>query len=223
MRNSILLTVFFVSQYAANGQSLLRMSDPVTGQPYKLEKYKDVRGSAYLFDEWKWANVTDVAGVTYSPMQVKFDAYDNKFLFMSGDTAYDFVVSLEKVDLFPLTGDTATKMVFKKGFSGVEKLSPNKLVQVLAEGKITAIKHISKTQLDVVEYNSPAGAKMFNDVMTYYFIRDGKTVSQRPSPKLLQEILKDKWAAIDAYMKQNQLNAKSEDDCIKAIKYYNTL
>lgn len=176
-----------------------------------------------MFEEWKWAKVTDVTGLTYVPMMVKFDAYDNKFLFQSGDTSYDFVVSLEKVDLFPHTGDTATKMVFKKGISGVEKLSPDKFVQVLAEGKITAVKYISKTMLDIVEYNSPAGAKMFNDVMTYYFIRDGKAVSQRPSPKLLQEILKDKWATIDAYMKQNHLNAKNEDDCKMAIKYYNTL
>jgi hypothetical protein len=199
------------------------MADRITGRPYSVKVDETIRGSAFLFDEWKTANVTDKRGYTYVGMKLKFDACINKFFYLQRDTTYEFVSNMEEVELFPLTGDTVTKMVFKKGFTVDSKLTADKFVQVLSEGKITAVKYINKKQEEITEYNVPGKIKVFKDNMTYFFIKEGNAVSQKPGQKLLQEILKDKWATIDAYIKQNDLNAKNEDDCVKVIKYYNTL
>ena len=80
-----------------------------------------------------------------------------------------------------------------------------------------------KTIDETTEYNVPGKVKNFGSRMSYYFIKDGVTTSQKPNSKLLAELLKDKWATVDAYMKQNSMSAKNEDDCIKAISYYNAL
>ena len=221
MRIVSLLIIFFVLQHVANSQQNLH--DPISGRPYLLRVNEEVRGNLFLFEDSKPANVTIISGYVYSGIMVLFDIYNNHFFYTHNDTTYEFVTELSRVELFPLRGDTATKMVFKKGFSAGEKVLPDKFVQVLTEGKITSIKYISKVIDEITEYNVPGKVKVFNNSIIYYFINEGKAVSQRPGPKLLQEILKDKWATIDAYMKQNQLNTKSEDDCIKAIKYYNTL
>lgn len=199
------------------------MADVITGKPYILGVYNEIRGSAYLFEDWKPSYVTDKEGTTFLNVLIRFDAYANNFFYNHGGTGYEFITVIKEIELFPFRGDTITKMIFKRGFTADDKLSADKWVQVLAEGKITAIKYIRKLQQEISEYNVPGKIKVFSDNMTYFFIKDGITISQKPSPKLLQELLKDKWTLVDTYMKQNALNPKSEDDCVKAINYYNSL
>ena len=128
--SAIVLCIFL---HAANGQEA--MADLVTGKPYYIKVDETIRGSAFLFDDWKTANVTDKRGNTHLGMKLKFDAYSNKFFYLQRDTTYEFVSNMEEVELFPLTGDTATKMIFKKGFTADSKLTVDNFVQVLSEGK----------------------------------------------------------------------------------------
>ncbi len=221
MQKIILVFATFLLFLTVNGQVFL--SDPLSGKPYMTGIYNDVRGTAYLFEDWKPANVTDKKGTTFLDVMIRFDVYANKFFFNHGDTTYEFVTVIREVELFPFSGDKATKMVFKKGFSTDGKLSSDKYVQVLTEGKITAIKYIYKSLEEVTEYNIPGKIKSFADRMVYFFIKEGVVISQKPGPKLLEDLLKDKWPIIEPYIKQNSLSPKSEDDCIKIINYYNTL
>lgn len=103
------------------------------------------------------------------------------------------------------------------------KLTPQKYVQVLTEGKVTAIKYIYKALEEITEYNMPGAIKNFTSRMTYFFIKEGAVLIQKPNARLLEELLKDKWTVVDFYMKQNFLSPKNEDDCVKIINYYNTL
>lgn len=121
------------------------MADVVTGKPYTLGIYNETRGSAFLFDDWKPTHVIDKDGISFLNVPVRFDAYANKFLFNHRDTAYEFITIVKEFELFPIRGDTITKMVFKKGFTADDKLTADKWVQVLAEGKITVLKYIRKT------------------------------------------------------------------------------
>jgi len=212
------LTVLFFLLTRANGQTFV--SDKISGKPYFLITYDNIRGSAFLFEEWKPSNVLDVNGYEFLNVLVKFDAYANKFFYSHGDTTYEFVTKIEEVTLYPGPGDS---MIFKKGFSVPDKISADKFVQVLAEGKMTAIKYISKALQETIEYNVPGKVKVFTDKTAFYFISGNNAVSQRPNQKLLQDLLKDKWPPVEAFIKQNSLNLKKEDDCIRAIRYYNSL
>jgi hypothetical protein len=206
-----------------SAKSQVYLSDPFSGKPYLAKSYEDIRGSAFLFDDWKQSHVTDKSGTTFRNVMIKFDAYANKFFYNQGDTTYEFVTFINKVELFPLSDDTSTKMIFKNGFIVNDKLMPDKFVQVLTEGKITALKYIYKTQDEITEYNMPGKIKTFSNRMMYFFIKEGAIISQKPGAKLLEEMLSDKWSVIDSYIKQNSLNPKKEDDSIRIINYYNTL
>jgi hypothetical protein len=221
MRNILSVSIIFILSLAAKGQTYL--SDPFNGKPYMVKAYDDIRGSAFLFDDWKPGHATDKYGTTFLNVLLRFDTYANKFFYNHGDTAYEFVTVINEFELFPFSGDTTTKMVFKKGFTATDKLIPDKFVQVLTEGKITAVKYIYKTLEEATEYNMPGKIKSFANRMAYFFIKDGTAISQKPNSKLLEELLKDKWSVVEPYMKQNSLSPKSEDDCIKIINYYNTL
>ena len=52
--------------------------------------------------------------------------------------------------------------------------------------------------------------------MTYFFIKEGTVLIQKPNAKLREDFLKDKWTVVDLYMKQNSLSPKNEDDCVKS-------
>ena len=219
--NKIAATLILLCSLTVKAQVYL--SDPFSGKPYQTGVYNDINGSPYLFDDWKQSTVTDKNGSTFQHVMIRFDAYDNKFYYNHGDTAYSFITPVDEIKIFPFTGDTSTKMVFKKGFTVTDKLTADKFVQVLTEGKISVVKYIYKTLQETTEYNVPGKVKSFNDRMVYFFIMDGSVLSQKPSSKLLEVLLKDKWTVMDAYMKQNSLSAKNEEDCIKAISYYNSL
>jgi hypothetical protein len=221
MRNILSVSIIFILSLAAKGQVYL--SDPFNGKPYMVKAYDDIRGSAFLFDDWKPGHATDKYGTTFLNVVLRFDAYANKFFYNHGDTAYEFVTVINEFELFPFSGDTTTKMVFRNGFTATDKLTPDKFVQVLTEGKITAVKYLYKSLDEITEYNMPGKIKSFANRMTYFFIKDGTAISQKPSSKLLEELLKDKWPVVEPYMKQNSLSPKSEDDCVKIINYYNSL
>lgn len=176
-----------------------------------------------MFEDWKPSSVTDNKRSTFEHVMIKFDAFANEFFYNHWDTTYSFVTIISEVKLFPFSEDTATKMIFKKGFMVSDKLTPDKYVQVLTEGKVTAIKYIYKTLEEITEYNMPGTVKNFTDRMTYFFIKEGTVLIQKPNARLLEELLKDKWTVVDSYMKQNSLSPKNEDDCVKIINYYNTL
>lgn len=214
--------VIILMCFTAQGQTFA--NDPLTGRPYMLRTYDDIKGSANLYEEWKPSNVTDKYGTTFLNVMVRFDAYINKFFYNHGDTAYEFVTDIREVELFPLIpGDTTTGIVFKKGFSIGDKIMPNMFVQVLAEGKVIAVKHLFKTLEETTEYNVPGKIKSFAARSVYYFKKDGVVISQKPGSKPLEELLKDKWPAVESYMKENSLSAKNEADFVKAIRYYNSL
>jgi hypothetical protein len=205
----------------ANGQTFL--SDQISGKPYMLTTYNDIRGTAFLFDEWKTSDVIDINGTGFFDVNVKFDVYANKFLYLHGDTTYEFVTRIDEVRMFERSGNIDAALIFKKGFSVTGKLSPDKFVQVLAEGKITVVKHINKALQELTEYGVPGKIKVFVDKTAYFFITENNSMSQRPNQKLLRELVKEKWPDVEAYLKENSLNLKEEGDCIRVIKYYNSL
>lgn len=221
MRKIILTALIFILVFS--GKSQVYLSDPFSGKPYLAKSYEDIRGSAFLFDDWKTAHVTDKHGTTFLNVMIRFDAYANKFFYNHGDTTYEFVTVIKEVELFPSDGDTVTKMIFRNGFTVNDKLTPDKFVQVLTEGKITALKYIYKNQDEITEYNVPGKIKKFADRATYFFIKVNTVFSQKPGIKLLEEMLQDKWPLIESYIRQNSLNPKKEDDSVRIINYYNTL
>lgn len=220
MNKILFISITFILSLSSKGQVL---SDPLTGKAYQASSYNEIKGSAYLFEDWKPSSVTDNLGTVFPDIMIRFDAFANEFLYNHGDTTYSFVTIISEVKLFPFSGDTATKMIFKKGFTVSDKLTPDKYVQVLTEGKITAIKYIYKTLEEITEYNMPGTIKNFASRMTYFFIKEGTVLIQKPNARLLEELLKDKWLVVDSYMKQYSLSPKNEDDCVKIINYYNTL
>lgn len=200
------------------------LTDPINGKPYTIKQYDDIQGSAWLFEDWKTAHVTDKFGTTHLNVQIRFDLYANKLFYNYNNTVYEFVTTINEVEIFLLVpGDTTNRMIVRRGYTINEEVGPLKFVQVLAEGRVTFLKYLYKSLDETTEYNVPGKIKTFTTRSTYYYLKDGKSQSQKPGLKVLEELTSDKWPQVAAYLKQNSLSAKNEKDFAQLITYYNSL
>lgn len=219
------LSIFFAGliQVSLSAAQQTFISDKATGRPYMVQQYSDIQGSPFLSDEWKKASVTDVSGTTFIGVLVKFDAYGNKFLFNHNEQAYEFVTDIIEVEINPQQIDSSDRVIFKKGFAIDNKVSPDKYVQVLASGKVNFVKYAYKAIEERSEYNVPGKIRTFTLRSAWYFSVNGLWQNEKPGNKFFESLMKDKWESVEAFIKENSLNAKKEEDATRIIRYYNSL
>lgn len=111
MKKVIFTTCIFLLAIIASGQVYL--TDPFSGKQYLAKPYTEINGSPFLFEDWKIGQVTDKAGVLFSNVMLRFDIYSNQFFYNYNDIEYEFISDLNKVELFPVNGDTISKLVFR--------------------------------------------------------------------------------------------------------------
>ena len=75
-------SIIFILSLSVKGQVYL--SDPLSGKPYFAKAYDDVRGSVFLFEDWKPSHVTDKHGTTFPDVMIRFDVYANNFFIAMG-------------------------------------------------------------------------------------------------------------------------------------------
>lgn len=198
-------------------------SDVISGRPYMVQSYTDIKGSPFLYDEWINSNVTTSKAFTYLGVMIRFDIHMNKFFYTQSGSTYEFADDVKEVELFPVMGDSATKRVFKKGFAINNKVTPGTYAEVMVEGRVIVLKHIYINVSETTEYGVPGKVKNFTVNTAWYYSKGQDWISQKPGAKVLEELAGDKWKEIQQFIKTNTLNLKKENDFIKYVAYLNSL
>ena len=184
---------------------------------------EEIQGSQFLKDDWMKAALYGDRGIKFESAKVKFDSYNNKFVFDRHDTTYELSSMIYTLYLYPNEDDTAKKIVFKKGYAINNRINANKFLQVIAEGKLSLLKYYSKDLEEYTEYGNATKFKRFKDMEQYYVLQNGQYSPISISPKNLENQMQSKWTEVQAYMKKNNLSAKNEKDWATLISYYNSL
>lgn len=182
----------------------------------------EVQGSQFLKDKWLKAKVVNDLGYTFKDVSVKFDAYNNKFVFNKNDTMFELTPTATTVYVSEGNNESNTS-VFKKGFAINAKINRNKFVQVLAEGKAGLVKYYLKDIEEYNEYGNATKLQRYKDQELYYFSENNQFTAVNLNKKSLETSLQSKWLQVDAFLKQNNLSGKDEKSWIAAIGYYNSL
>jgi len=218
----ILLSFFVLTCFSASAQPQT-YRDRLTGLVHIINPNLDIEGTPFLNDDWVPATIKTTLDKYFYGISVKFNIYQNKFLYISNDTIYEFATDIASFELQTDKSDTTKKVLYKKGFSYPNRLNSTDYVQVLVEGKISFIKQFTKTIQEYQEYSKPTTLKKFVDNTAYYFVANGVTSTNKPSKKVLEDLTKDKWEQVNTYLKSNNLNPKNEKDFAALLKYYNSL
>ena len=180
----------------------------------------NVEGSVYINEEFSPAKISDTDKI-YS---IKYNAYHDEMIIEKGGTLFTLQKTLGfKVDFTQLKKTYKIYNLENKG-----KINP-RFFCVLVEGNKIALLAKEKIRLyDERKSNSgyskhvPPTLKRIND--KYYIGFSNSSTAELPIKK--KEFLKlfsSKSNEINAYIKQNKLGIKKQNDLITIFKYYNKL
>ncbi len=186
-------------------------------------QHTEVQGTQFLKDSWANAKVVTELGYVFNNVSLKFDAFNNKFVFNRHDTAFELTPDAATIYVSEGSADPAKTAVFKKGFAINGKINRNKYVQVLAEGKTGLLKYVAKDIEEYNEYGNASKLQRYKDMEQYYILDNNQFTSVNLNRKNLETALQPKWAQVDAFLKQNGLSGKDEKSWVAAVNYYNTL
>jgi hypothetical protein len=209
------------AQDASNGQLAdRRLIDRVSGNPLYVYQYEDVKGSAFLFDNWTPGTVILQNHVTFENVPLKFDVKSNEFIFNRNDSSFQLGPDAIEIKLYPNGGDS---LVFKNGFEINAAVHTSKYLQELVTGKLTFLKFLKKNIEEYSIYGDATKYKRFVELYDYFIYKDGKADPVRINKKELQRLFPDKWDIISRYLSQNNFSGKDEKSFVAAIRYYNSL
>lgn len=207
-----------VSGPSSTGASTV-ISDPLNNRPY-YGNNSNVEGNLFFTNKWSPGSIKTTKGIHYTNMMLKYDVFNTDVVFLINDSSFSFS---EEIREFVLnTGGKNGSVARFVNSSSVNSSLPRKYVLVLVEGAMSFYLHQKKSIITASSYNM-ADRKILEDQNTYYVVYNGVSKSVNLNKKNLEEFMGAKWQAVNVYMEQNNLSAKSESGWAAAISYFNTL
>ena len=223
MKKVFLIAVVFFLTYCNCAKSQFRYDRE--GRPINELFYTDIEGDPYLMNAWISGTVV-LQNSKSVAATLKLDIYNNRLLFQgkNGET-------LEFID--KLTGFTLSitdkeisniaPLVFANGFPVTDKQTENSWYQIIADGKVKLLKLYGKQTVESRAFNSATTTKSFVPFQVYYVLKNNQLIKTGANKKAMLKILDDHAAQLDAYLKTNNINFKSDTDLQKLFTWYNAL
>lgn len=220
---SILSCLFLIFSFTASTQTSVLSTQSVSIDP---DRYKDVKGTPYLFDDWVDADIIDAEGNKISDIAVNYNGFEHGLEVMKNDritvldeTFYPKIIIADhgmkkNVDgslyLVPYKQSASTKGMYIQEIYSSEELGLYKKFRVAKKetesntpGKILVLRRFSK--------------------YTDYILRQG--TEYIPIKKKVDEISKHVGheKTIKSFCKKNKIKLKSDQEALELMEYIQTL
>lgn len=211
---SLSFPIFALSQDRLINQ--LYLSSGV-GVPSDITGKTNIAGTPFLDTNWTNAIVKTKKGEFYKGLKVKFSAAENQLFFLGeNNMTMKFIISIEEFSLL----FEPTPQVFKSGFPKIANFDGTTFYQILAEGKISLLKKVTKRVIEEREYNSAITTRKYVDNIKY-FLFDKNEITEIKSDKKFMSTYFSKSSNVDDYVKENNINFKNESHLINFVNYFN--
>jgi hypothetical protein len=197
------------------------------GKPVMEQGYIDVEGSPYLNANW-FTGVVTLANGKALTAKLKFDLVKDELLFQSprDSAALAFITPVKSFSLgmFSIDESNLLPLVFNSGYPNIDDQTTASFYQVIADGTFKLLKRYKKVIHSDQAFNSATTTKTFamRDV-AYYLLADGKMGKFKPSQKAAVAAMTGKTDQVQAFIKTNKIDFKSDKDLAKLFTYYNSL
>lgn len=207
-----ILIVIGLACGSVNAQTAIS-ADLIGGTPLTGQAYMNVKGSPYLLEDWEKGSVTVASGKKFENLDLKFDQVINQVIFQDADGSMK--AFSQPVVAFTI-GKDLNEHEFLRGPDGV-------FYERLANGKIILWKKNHKTIIDEKPYGSASIQRNILNNTTYYVGDLARLIKIKNDRKSVLELLSDKVTDIEAYMKKEKLNPKTESGLVRVVMHYNGL
>jgi len=196
----------------------------VNGRPFE-NKYADISGSPYFNDNYKFADIKLKQGRTFINVKTKIDlaAQETYFISSNGIEAVMEAGMVKEITYADTTVEGIIFYKFQTGFPPVDMKTGNHFYQVLAEGRCSFVKSITKKVS--VRKNELSGevVKDFETYENYYLFVKGEMKRLKKDKDFILAELSDKQAQVNQFVQSNKTNFKNNDHLVKLLNYYNSL
>lgn len=219
-----------------NGYETYQSTSQIVGSgPYTMvntidHRYEGLRGTPYFLPEWNKGEIEMAAGQHYRDVPLKFDAYRQHLILRRSWAGNDsIIVNADQVKSFQLKNSDGQFYVFRHvpAAKTDDELLREGYFLVLYQGKSALLKRILKS-FKKADYKDPYsnGTRYdeFRDVISYYILKPDQTLAKvKLSDKSIIETLGDQADDLKAFVKQEKLSVKTENDAIQLVKKYDSL
>ncbi|MDB5240238.1 MAG: hypothetical protein JWP57_863 [Spirosoma sp.] len=219
-----------------NGYETYQSTDQIVGSgPNGMintidHRYEGLRGTPYFLTDWTKGQIEMVAGLNYTNVPLKFNAYQQQLVLLRTWAGNDSIlIDASQVKKFTLNSSDGQTYLFKRfplAKTGDQTLISSYFL-VLYEGKTALLKRITKT-FRQADYKNPYSIDVrydsFRDAFSYYLLKSDQTLTKlKLSGKSIIDALSDRQDELKAFVKQENLNFRTENDAILLLKRYDSL
>ena len=180
------------------------------------------KGSPMILDDFTRGNIYYSNKSKTSGKLINYDCYNNQVLYSDGTNTY--VLPPKEIDFLEFLVDDES-FVFKHVF--VEELKKSLFLQVLYNHKSILYKRHYREFLKADYTRAYSADRRYDEYVNqydYYLSLDGgDVVSLKPKKKSLLAIMNLHSEEIEAFLKTEKINLKSDKDLVKVVKYYDSL
>lgn len=192
------------------------------GIPWRFVIDKKMDGSPFFDTGYNYGSIKLLRGKEYSNLRIKIHLESNTVIFESKDG--DMLAVSNPIDQVSLI--TRNKqVVFRSGFSPIDKNNDRTLYQQLDSGKVLLLKHVSVKFSDSnPSYGTGEITRTYSHSPTYYVWSATGGIAKAPTDEAgLTALFPEHKAAISEMMKKEKPKMKREQDLQKAIAFCNAL
>jgi hypothetical protein len=193
-------------------------------------RYEGLRGTPYFLPEWNKGQIEMVAGQHYKDVSIKFDAYRQYLILLRPQSGSDsIIVNANQVKSFQFKNSDGQVYTFLR--TPTAKTDDEALKEgyflVLYQDKSALLKRILKTfkQADYKNpYSNGTRYDEFRSTVSYYILKPDQTLEKvKLSDKSIIETLGAHADELKAFVKQEKLSGKTENDAIQIVQKYDSL
>ena len=232
----LLINVAFLSYPQADvslvrtEENLLRISEK-SGTVFTTnmdELYEGVKGTPYLYDQWKPGNVYLTDNTLIKNVYIKFNIYSDDLLYLNSTSGDSLIINQSLIQKFEIFDELSRDSVLMEEM----RLKPGKsekktFVRVIYGGKSKfTVKYIKTFIRAHYKGAYAAGNKYdeYTDDYQYYIMNnENKLTKLKLNKKSVIKILSDKEDKIKAFVNKKKLTLDNENDVVQVLEYYDSL
>ncbi len=186
--------------------------------------YNGIEGFPYLLNDFKYGNIALKNGRKFTEVKFKLNILSHQVHFMSADNqegliSGDFIKDCSFIDT---TLETIQEYVFRSGLPAIDGYKSNEFCQILSDGKIALVKTMNKKIETKKNEFSGEITKEFALSEELYAYQNGEMKKIKKDKTYISELLQDKRALVEEYLKKNKGSIKSQIYLTGLFNYYNS-
>lgn len=220
MKNLIYLTLvltFFSFQLTAQKQIIL-VDNAIE---IETDRYKDIKASPYLFQDWALATLVGTRGEETRDVQINYNGYNQEFEILAKGKHITLDTDPYK-EIKIISSDGKEEFFFKRG---LHKKYAFKFAQVIYNGE--QVKFLEEFFADISDKKVENVGKTivmqrFMKKSYYFILQNDELIRIKRKKKDFIKVLGHK-SALEKFIKKNKLKLNNTEDIKKLLTYYESL